>query len=93
MKKLLDSLPFGTRGCKTRKRIINAIKDQPSNINQIAGSLDMDYKTISYHIKILRENGLITSGGNGYGAVYFLSDEMETEYGYFEDQLFSVEIN
>ncbi|GBE18692.1 hypothetical protein BMS3Abin16_01298 [archaeon BMS3Abin16] len=46
----------------------------------------MDYKTISHHINILMENGLITQAKPGYGAVYFLSDEMEADYSHFEEQ-------
>jgi DNA-binding transcriptional ArsR family regulator len=90
MKKLLHWLPFSTRGSKTRIRIIERLRGTPSNINQLAGDLSMDYKSISHHIDILKGNSLITQAKPGYGAVYFLSDEMEANYKYVEDQILSV---
>jgi len=34
----------------------------------------------------LKENGLITQAKPGYGAVYFLSDEMEANYSHLEER-------
>ena len=45
----------------------------------------MDYRTIRHHLKIMQKNGIITSMGNGYGTTYFLSIELEENYGMFEE--------
>lgn len=86
MKRLMYWLLLGTREARTRMRIIKNIREKQSNINQLAESLGMDYKTIRHHIKMLSDNGLIISDGSGFGTVYFLSTEMESNYKYFRDQ-------
>jgi DNA-binding transcriptional ArsR family regulator len=85
MKYLLGWLIAGTRGGVTRAHIIETLKENPQNANQLAKTLGMDYRTIRHHLKILSKNRMITSAGNGYGITYFLSPEMEENYGLFEE--------
>lgn len=85
MKYLLGWLIAGTRGGATRAKIIETLKENPQNANQLANSLEMDYRTIRHHLKILIKNRIITSAGDGYGVTYFLSPEMEENYGLFEE--------
>lgn len=85
MKKLLWWLIAGTRGGINRARLIKALHERPYNANQLAELLDLDYKTIKHHLKVLEENSVITSGGKQYGAVYFLSNDMEHNYDVFID--------
>ena len=83
MKKLLWWLIAGTRGGINRARLIRALHERPYNANQLAELLDLDYKTIKHHLKVLEENRVITLGGKQYGAVYFLSNDMEHNYEVF----------
>ena len=54
------------------------LQDRPSNANQLAKTLAVDYKTIQHHLRILEENGLVTPSEKGaYGAVLFLTPKME----------------
>jgi DNA-binding transcriptional ArsR family regulator len=85
MKYLLGWLIAGTRGGVTRAKIIETLSENPQNANQLANTLEMDYRTIRHHLKILKKNRIITSAGNGYGITYFLSPEMEENYGLFEE--------
>ena len=85
LKYLLGWLIAGTRGGVTRAKIIETIKESPQNANQLATLLEMDYRTIRHHLKILQKNRIITSAGNGYGTTYFLTSEMEENYGLFEE--------
>ena len=85
LKYLLGWLIAGTRGGITRAKIIDTLKEYPQNANQLANLLEMDYRTIRHHLKILQKNRIITSAGNGYGITYFLSSEMEENYGLFEE--------
>lgn len=48
------------------------------NANQLARSLDLDYKTVQHHLGLLTENGVLTTVGDDYGKTYFLTDAMET---------------
>ncbi|MBS3114097.1 winged helix-turn-helix transcriptional regulator [Candidatus Woesearchaeota archaeon] len=78
MKNLLWYLIAGTKGGETRGRIIELIKNKPSNANKIAEILKLDYKTVRHHLEVLEKNNVIIAINKGkYGAVYFLSELME----------------
>jgi len=78
LKRLLWYLFAGTRGGPSRAEIIRAIQNRPSNANQLAQILRVDYKTIQHHVRVLVENGLIVPSDKGtYGAVLFLTPKME----------------
>lgn len=84
MKNLVWYLFAGTRGGETRAIIVKSLKNKPMNLNQLAKHLGLDYKTIQHHIKILSENNILTAINKGkYGAVYFLSDEMQKMWSDF----------
>jgi len=85
LKYLLGWLIAGTRGGVTRAKIIETLLENPQNANQLANTLEMDYRTIRHHLKLLQKNKLVTSAGNGYGTTYFLSSELEENYGLFEE--------
>jgi DNA-binding transcriptional ArsR family regulator len=85
LKYLLGWLIAGTRGGPTRARIIQTLKENPQNANQLATLLGMDYRTIRHHLNILQKNKIITSVGEGYGIVYFLSQTLEDNYAVFEE--------
>jgi DNA-binding transcriptional ArsR family regulator len=84
MKKILWWLIAGTKGGINRARIINEIHIRPYNANQLADKLKLDYKTVRHHIKILEDNNVITSSGDNYGMMYFLSSPMEENYELFQ---------
>ena len=66
----------GSRGGPTRSRILLALMKRPMNKRQLALHLNLNYKTVEKHVKILEENGLIEQASPGaYGAPYFLSEE------------------
>ena len=58
---------------------------EPKNANQLAIALEVDYRTIRHHLKILEENGLITSIGDQYGKMFFTSIELEENWAIFEE--------
>src|SRR2546422_8921462 len=78
LRRLLWYLLGGTRGGPNRAEIIKTLQNRPSNANQLAETLRVDYKTIQHHIRILEENGLVSLTNKGsYGAVLFLTTRME----------------
>ena len=87
LKYLLGWLIAGSRGGVTRAKIIETLKETPQNANQLANTLKLDYRTIRHHLKLLQKNRLITSTGDGYGNTYFLSVDLEENYGLFEEIL------
>src|SRR5207302_8340623 len=48
------------------------------------GALVLDYKTVRHHLRVLGKNGLVTTAGERYGQVYFLSPSMESHWTVFE---------
>ena len=85
MEKLLWWLITGKRGGINRARIIKKINDRPYNANQLSKELNLDYKTIRHHIKILEENNVVRSSGDEYSKLYFLTDDMENNYDIFNE--------
>jgi DNA-binding transcriptional ArsR family regulator len=83
MKRILWWLIAGSKGGMTRATIIEALKNNPSNANQLTEQLGFDYKTIRHHLEVLRDNKIVIAEGDKYGAVYFLTDSMEKEYDLF----------
>ncbi len=75
----------GTRGGLNRARLINALNESPQNANQLSQELNLDYSTIRHHIEALEKNGLVTSLGDGYGKMYFLSENLLDNYDFFEE--------
>ncbi len=65
---------FGTsRGATNRIRIMSALRKKPSNRNQLATELDLEYKAIQHHLKVLQKNILVIKTGNRYGLIFYVS--------------------
>lgn len=75
--KVLWWLIGGTRGGKNRLRIIMLLEDKPRNANSIAEDLELDYKTVTHHLDLMKENNVVDTIGEGYGKNYSLSPQME----------------
>ena len=71
-------------GGKNRIRILKCLFESPKNANEISQYLKIDYKTIRYHLKILKQNNLLETAGSGYGKTYFISNQLEENKYYFD---------
>jgi predicted transcriptional regulator len=83
-RRMLLFLLGGSRGGENRARIIRRLRVKPSNINQLAGDLGLQYKAIQHHIRILVSNSLIVSTGEKYGSLYSLNPWFEAHIDLFE---------
>ena len=72
-------------GGLNRLKIISKIKENPSNINQLAKELNLDYKAIQHHVRVLEKNNLISKVGEKYGVTYFVSTFLEVNMETFEE--------
>ena len=78
--RLLWWLFAGSAGAKTRSLVLNAIKEEPRNAQQLSETLGLDYTTVRHHLKVLEQNRIIVTEGESYGKLYFLSDSMEAHW-------------
>ncbi|MBI5553893.1 MAG: winged helix-turn-helix transcriptional regulator [Candidatus Diapherotrites archaeon] len=71
-----------TRGGPLRARIIQELIEAPSNPNQLARTLGVDYKTITHHLSVLRKNQWVYSDRENYGEQFFLAftEEQKTDF-------------
>jgi predicted transcriptional regulator len=76
-RKLLFYLFTSTRGGLTRLRIIMLLLEKPFNTHQLSQELDLDYKAVQHHMKVLEKNNMVSKVGEKYGAVYHLSNFLE----------------
>jgi DNA-binding HxlR family transcriptional regulator len=80
----------GTRGGKNRIKIINQLRNKPSNKHQISQDLNLDYKLIEHHLDTLEKNNIVSKFGQKYGATYLMSplfEESENVYDEIVEQL------
>jgi predicted transcriptional regulator len=77
VRRLLWYLFAGSRGGENRIRIVDALKERPQNMNQLADMLNVDYKAVQHHIGVLEKNNMVTKTGEKYGVVYFISNFLE----------------
>ena len=84
-KRLLWFVFSGSRGGLNRLKIISKLKGNPFNINQLAKELNLDYKAIQHHIRVLEKNNLISKVGEKYGVTYFVSTFLEVNMRTFDE--------
>jgi len=84
LRRTLWFLLGGKRGGENRARIIWSLQSKPSNINQLAMELGLQYKAVQHHIKILVGSSLLAPSGEGYGVVYLLTQWFEHHFAQFE---------
>ncbi len=75
----------GSRGAPNRIRIISVLRNMPRNRNQLSTELDLDYKNIQHHLKILEKNNLVRKIGNHYGVIYCVSTLFENSEFVFDE--------
>jgi DNA-binding transcriptional ArsR family regulator len=86
-RKLLLYLFTSTRGGFTRLRIIIHLLDQPYNTHQLSQKLELDYKAVQHHMKVLEKNNMISKIGEKYGAIFHLSNFLEINIGALDEAI------
>lgn len=85
LRRLLWYLLGGTRGGENRVKILLALRERPSNLNQLALKLAMQYRLVQHHIDVLKRNALVTATGEHYGMNYSLNPWLESHFEVFEE--------
>ena len=86
-RKLLLYLFTSTRGGFTRLRIIIHLLEQPYNTHQLSQKLDLDYKAVQHHMKVLEKNNMVSKIGEKYGAIFHLSNFLEINIGALDEAI------
>ncbi|MBT6083199.1 MAG: winged helix-turn-helix transcriptional regulator [Nitrosopumilus sp.] len=84
---LLFFLFTSTRGGLTRLRIVMCLLEKPYNTHQLAQALDLDYKAVQHHMKVLQKNNMISKIGEKYGAIFHLSNFLEINIGALDEAI------
>ncbi len=85
IKKLFWFLFVVSSGATNRIRIISVLRNLPRNRYQLSIELDLDYKNIQHHLKILEKNNLVRKIGNHYGVIYCVSTLFENSEFVFDE--------
>jgi predicted transcriptional regulator len=84
-KRLVSFLFTGTRGGGNRMKIMLLLAQRPMNTHQIAKELNLDYKAIQFHLRILEKNNMIAHAGEKYGTIFMLSTFLEYNIDAFNE--------
>lgn len=61
-------------GNKTRAKIIQQLKKKPSTVSEIGENFSLTQPTISYHLKVLKNIGMVLSKRKGREIRYSLNE-------------------
>jgi len=62
-------------------RIIMLLLERSYNTHQLALELQLDYKAVQHHMKVLEKNNMVLKIGEKYGAIFHLSTFLEINIG------------
>lgn len=91
MKKTLWWLLADTNGGKNRYKILLLLIREPKNAHELSTSLNMNYKTIRHHLMMLEKHGLVSSMGDDYGRMFYVSDFLEEHIESFNEVVGEIE--
>lgn len=72
---LLHEQVCNALGSPIRLMIFYALNDQPRYVTDLAAELNLPQPTVSRHLKVLRERGLIVARRDGPAVYYTLTDD------------------
>ena len=75
----------GSRGGDNRIRLLALLRQRPLNTNQLSEELDLDYKTVQHHLRVLIKNRVIVEEGDRYGRLYFLTPLLAANWNIVEE--------
>lgn len=57
----------------TRRQVLSLLKDGDLAAGEIAGHFDMAFASVSHHLQVLRDSGLVQSRRDGQRIIYSLN--------------------
>ena len=84
-KNVLYWLIANSLGGFNRGKLLEELFEKPQNAHELSKNLSLEYKTVRYHLKVMEDNGILTSVGGGYGKTYFPTEAMEANKQHFHE--------
>lgn len=90
---LLRFLILGMRGGENRARILTLLLERPRHAHELAQELDLNYGTVTLHLRRLADAGLVVAiTANRYAQAYAVAPVVRKHLGVFRDLLASLAI-
>ncbi len=70
-----------------RLRLLQALRERPQSVSDLAALLDNEIGNISHHLKVLRRQGFVTSRRSGKTKIYSLSKRVFAAHDAKTDRL------
>ncbi len=70
-----------------RLRLIQALRERPQSVSDLAALLDNEIGNISHHLKVLRKQGLVSTRREGKMVIYSLAGSVLAAHGPKSDRL------
>lgn len=70
-----------------RLRLVQALRERPQSVSDLAALLDNEIGNVSHHLKVLRKQGLVTNQRVGKTVIYSLSQNVFTARNSATDRL------
>ncbi len=80
----------GTRGGPNRRRILEELRRSPANAHQLSSVLELDYRTVRHHLRLLEQNHVVSRTVPGaYAPPYELSPYLAENFDLVWDSMLS----
>lgn len=73
----------------TRRQIVLMLKGRPHTAGELADQFELTAATVSHHLSVLREAGLVTTRRRGQTIIYTLASAPIREVGVFCKQIWT----
>lgn len=67
--------PFAALGDPTRREILSLLGGGPQSVGDLAGSLPVSRPAVSWHLRLLKDAGLVSEQSRGTRRIYALRQE------------------
>ncbi len=80
----MNDLILGRKGGRTTVKIIDEILRHPYNASQLSKELDLDYKTVKYHIYLVLKSEVVVENEMQYGTLFYPSQKLINNLSEYE---------
>lgn len=75
VRKMVDRDVFAALASPVRRELLDLLRDRPRPVNELARLFDMQRPSVSEHLRVLRQAGLVTDERRGRERLYRIDAE------------------